>query len=245
VLTTAAAVLAKDLRIELRSKVAVAQLLPFTIVTVVLFAFALDPNASLRGATPGLFWVAVLLVLLLGVQRSYALETADGALDAVRMNGLEPAGVFLGKTCALALQLVAVEAVMAAAMLVLYDPTKRGAVLDPAGQLVAATPFHASFSGVVLFVTTMVAASIGLAATGTLFGALTAGSRLRDTLLPLLVFPVVAPVLIFATRATEATLGIDKATPSDGWPAVVRLTVFTAVSVATGLLAFGPLSEEA
>ena len=235
-LRTARAVAAKDLRIERRSKVALTQVLPFALVVVVLFAFALDPSTSLRAATPGLFWVAVLLVLLLAVQRSFAVEVTDGAFDAVRLAELDPAGVFLGKAGALAVQLLGVEAAMAVAVLVFYDPTARAADV---------TPFHVSVGAIMLFVAAAVAATTGLVATGTLYGALAAGSRVRDTLLPLLVFPVVAPVLIGATRATEATLGIGKTTLSDGWPAVGLLAVFAAVAVATGVLAFGPLLEEA
>jgi heme exporter protein B len=99
--------------------------------------------------------------------------------------------------------------------------------------------------GVVLFVTTCLAATAGLAAVGTLYGGLAAGLRVRDTLLPLLLLPVVAPVLIGATRAFEAALGIGDRSVSEGWPWVGLLSVFGLAYTALGLVAFGPILEDA
>jgi len=93
-------------------------------------------------------------------------------------------------------------------------------------------------------VTTFVAATIGLALVGTLYGGLAAGVRGRETLLPLLLLPVVAPVLIGATRATEAALGTGGAVVVDGWPWLGLLGVFVALFSVGGTLAFGPLIEE-
>ena len=98
--------------------------------------------------------------------------------------------------------------------------------------------------GVVLLVTTLLTATAGLAFVGTLYGGLTAGARGRETLLPLLVFPVVAPVLLGAARATESALGTGGAAVSEGWPWVGLLAVFAAAFGAAGTLAFGPLLEE-
>ena len=98
--------------------------------------------------------------------------------------------------------------------------------------------------GIVLLVTTLLAATCGLALVGTLYGGLAAGVRGRETLLPLLLLPVVAPVLIGATRATEAALGTSGAVVSDGWPWLGLLGVFVALFSVGGTLAFGPLIEE-
>src|SRR5262249_22880777 len=176
--------------------------------------------------TAGLLWVAVLLATVLAVQRSATVETADRAMDAMRLSGLEPAGVFLGKAAALALQLVVLEALLAVGVVVLYDAPVQG-------------------GGVARSVVTAVATPAGLASTGTLYGALAAGAKVRDTLPPLLLLPVVAPVLIGATRATEAALGTGGATTSDGWPWVGLLAVFALAYSAVGLLAYGSLMEDA
>ncbi len=177
----AALVAGKDLRIELRSRVATNQVLPFALLVLILFAFALDDNPGvLTEAAAGLYWVAVLFSALLAVQRSAALETADGARDQLRMSGLDPAGIFLGKAAAIAAQLLVLEAVLALGIVVLYNATITGAVL---------------------VILTCLLATAGLAAAGTLYGSLAAGLKVRDTLLPLLLLPVAAPVLLAATEA--------------------------------------------
>ena len=98
--------------------------------------------------------------------------------------------------------------------------------------------------GAVLLVTTLVPATTGLAFVGTLYGGLAAGTKGRETLLPLLLLPVVAPVLIGATRATEAALGTGGTAISEGWPWVALLAVFAVLFGVGGTVAFGPLIEE-
>ena len=89
---------------------------------MVLFAFALDSDTVLRGSLPGLIWLATMFSLLIVVQRSFAVETADGALDAIRVAGVDPAGIFLGKSMALALQLLVLEVLLTVLAIVLYQP---------------------------------------------------------------------------------------------------------------------------
>ena len=156
---------------------------------LLLFGFAFDQNHSLlTQAAPGLFWVAVLFCALLAVQRSFAVEAADGARDGLRLSGLDPAGIFLGKAAAVAVQLVALEVLLGVGVVVLFGADLRGR-----GLLLA----------------TAVAATVGLAAAGTVYGMMAAGLRVRETLLPLLVLPVVAPVLLGATQAWMAALGLS------------------------------------
>ena len=102
--------------------------------------------------------------------------------------------------------------------------------------------YDTSLHSPLLLVLTCIAATVGLAAAGTVYGVLAAGLRVRETLLPLLLLPVVAPVVLAATRASEAALD---GTPSDGWSWVEILAVFAVVYVAFGVVAFGPLLEEA
>ena len=212
----------KDLRVELRSRVATNQVAPFALAVLVLFAFALDPNRGLLArATAGLFWVAVLLCTLLAVQRSFAMEAADSARDGLRLSGLDPAGIFLGKAAAVLVQLLVLEALLAVGIVVLYGSHLHGALL-----LLGSSS----------------AATVGLAAAGTVYGMLAAGLRVRETLLPLLLLPVVAPVLLAATRSWEAALS---GATADGNPWLQLLGVFAVVYVSVGVVAFGPLLEDA
>lgn len=217
----AALVAGKDLRVEMRSRVVVAQILPFGAIVLVLFAFALDPDRGLLPrVAPGLFWVAVLLASLLAVSRSFALEADNAARDGLRLSGLDPAAVFLGKAAAVALQLLLLETVLGAGVVILYD---------------------VEVSGVLALLLAAVAATAGLAAAGTVYGVLAAGLRARETLVPLLVLPFVAPVMLGATRAFEAALG---GVTAEAWPWVQLLSVFAVVTTVMGVLAFGPLLEE-
>jgi heme exporter protein B len=218
----AALVAGKDLRVEARSRVGVNQVVPFALLVLIVFAFALDSDrATLARVGPGLFWVTVLFSGLLAIQRSFVIEADDDARDALRLSGLDGAGIFLGKAAAVALQLAALEAVLAVGVVVLYGVRLH----SPAVLLLTA-----------LFTT------VGLAAAGTVYGIIAAGLRVRDTLLPLLVLPVLAPVLLAASRACDAALA---GTPGDGWPWVRLLFVFATIYVTFGVVAFGPLLEEA
>ena len=218
-------VAAKDLRIEARSRVVTNQVLPFATIVMVLFAFALDNSDVLERVAPGLIWLATMFSLLVLVQRSFSIETADGAVDALRVAGVEPGGIFLGKAAALAAELLALEVLLVALAVVLYQA-------------------EIQLGGVVLLVTTLLAATSGLAFVGTLYGGLAAGIRGRETLLPLLLLPVVAPVLIGATRALEAAFGTDGTATHEGWPWLGLLVVFAAAFGAVGTVAFGPLIDE-
>lgn len=220
-LTDAWLVARKDLRIELRSRVAMNQVVPFALLVLVLFAFALDPDRGLlEKATPGLYWIAVLFSGLLALQRSFALESADGVTDALRLSGLAPSGIYLGKTLSVAFQLLALELLLGIGVAVLYGTT---------------------ISGWLLLLSTVAVATAAIATAGTLFGVVAAGLRVRETLLPLLLLPVLAPVLIGSTRAFEAALN---GTPSEGWPWVGLMSVFAVVYAVAGVFGFGPLMEE-
>jgi heme exporter protein B len=221
----ARAVAAKDLRIELRSRVVTNQVLPFSGLVMVMFAFALDNDDVLQRTAGGLVWLATLFSLFILVQRTFAVETYDGALDSLRVAGVNPQGIFIGKSVALFVQLLVLESVLFVAAVVLYRVNVNG-------------------SGAVLLVTCILCATAGLAFVGTLYGGLTAGARGRETLLPLLLLPVVAPVLICATRATESAFRSGGVTVGEGWPWVAVLAVFAAVFGLGGLLSFGSLIEE-
>jgi heme exporter protein B len=215
----------KDLRIEARSKVALGQVVPFAVVVLLLFGLALGPGVGrgsvLFSATPGLFWVAVLLATVLAVQRSFAIESLDGASDGLRMSGLDPAGIFVGKAAAIGAQLLALELVLAVVSSLLYDRHLESGLLL-AGSCVVAT--------------------VGLVSIGTVYGAVSVGAGQRETLLPLLFFPMVAPVLLAATKAWDAALA---GSPGRGLGWLDVLAVFAVAYLAIGTVAFGPLLEDA
>lgn len=219
----------KDLRIEQGSRVVLGQILPFGALILILFGLAVSPDLTVLGterrsvlaqASPGLFWMAILFSSLLALGRSFAIESSDGNLDALKMAGLDPAGIFLGKAAAVTVQLLILEIVLGLGAFVLYG---------------------APLADVVLLATAVLLATTAVTSAGTLYAALASGLRVRDTLVPLLVLPVLAPVLLAATLATEAALF---GSAGNGWSWTLLLGVFALLYVGIGMLSFGPIMEE-
>ena len=159
------------------------------------------------------------------VQRSFAVESDDGALDALRVAGVDPVAIFWGKSLALA----AAARRPGGRAVGLGRAAVRRRRADRRCRAVGHNPDRRDR---------------GLACVGTLYGGLTAGFSGRETLLPLLVLPVVAPVLIGATRAVESALGTGGVALSEGWPWIGLLAVFAVAFGVGGALAFGPLIEK-
>ena len=215
----------KDVTVERRGRVLVNQVLPFAALVMVMFAFALDGDDVLQRAASGLAWMATVLSMFVVISRSFLVDTDDGALDAMRVAGLDMRGVFLGKSIALFIQLLILNVVLIALSLLLYHVSLTG-------------------SSALLLTCAVVSATAGLSFVGVLYGGLAAMSKGRETLLPLLVLPVVAPVVIGAARATESAYGTAGARVSEGWPWVGLLSVFAVAFAIAGLLSFPALIEE-
>lgn len=217
----AALIAAKDLRLEWRSRVATNQVAPFALLVLVIFAFALDADRpTLARVTPGLFWVAVLFSGLLAIQRSFAVENADGVRDALRLSGLEPASIFLGKVLSISVELLALEALLGVGVVVFYG---------------------SEWGGYALLLPTCLAATVCLAAAGSIYGLLSAGLRAKETILPLLLLPILAPVLVAATQAFEAGMG---GTIEEGWRWLGLLVLFAAAYLGLGTRVYELLLEE-
>ena len=216
----------KDLRVERRSRVVVNQVLPFAAVTMLMFAFALDATNVLERIAPGLVWLATLFSLLVLVQRAFAIEADDGALDTLGWRG-------------------SIRSPSTGVRRWRWRPSSPCSSCCCSSPPCCCTALTCPPAGLALLAVTLVLTTAGLACVGTLYGGLTAGFTGRETLLPLLVLPVVAPVLIGATRAVESALGTDGAALSEGWPWVGLLAVFAVAFGVGGALAFGPLIEEA
>jgi heme exporter protein B len=212
----------KDLRIEARSRVALWQVVPFAFLVLLLLSFAIGPDQSpLRHAAPGIFWIAVLFSTVLAVQRSVSIESGEGTRDGLRLSGIDPAGIFLGKAAAVALQLLVLQIVLWAGVTFLFDVRVHVVWLAVVASLLA---------------------TVGLACAGVLYGALSAGLRVRDTLLPILVLPVLAPVLLAGSKAWEAALDGNAGSGTE-WLRI--LIPFAVIYLVIGVVLYGPLQEAA
>lgn len=211
----------KDLRIEARTRVTLNHVVPFVLVVVTLFAFALDADTTLlRRATGGLFWVTVLFAANVIAQRSSNIDRPDGIGDALRLSSLSPAGIFVGRLMTLFVQLTATEVVLAGSMILMYDVKLRGVAL-----IVASIPLG----------------TLAVAAVGAVYGPLAAGLGGRESVLPLLMLPALAPVLLAATNAFGVAFGTAV---GPGWRWVGMLGMLSIVYVAAGAATAAALLEE-
>ncbi len=210
----------RDLRIEARSRVALWQVLPFAILVLFLFAFSFGPQRSqLVNSAPGLFWLALLFSAVLFAQRSRALEGSPATRESTRLLGLDPAGVFLGKMMALSVELVLLEILLIRGVIFL---------------------FHVVVVSWLILVSSCLLAALGLSAVSVLYGALSGESRMRATLLPVLMLPIAAPVLIAGVRSFQAALEHGEGL-GGRWVGV--LAVFSVVYSALGIGLYGALEE--
>ena len=215
---TALLVAGKDLRIELRSRVLLWQVVPFGVMALLLCGLALGPaHAGNSPAGPGLFYLVTLLVTLLMINRSQAVERTSGTRSSVATLGLDPAGVFLGKALALAVELWVTGLVLLA-----------GAVLV----------LHTALHGALVALPSIAVTLGALAAAGTLYGALTAGGDGSATLLPVLALPAFAPLLIAGERSFSAALHGGAL-----WEWWVIVAVALVAYLAVGILLYGVLEE--
>lgn len=179
------AILAKDLRVELRTLQSVPAMALFALTTFVLFRFGLD-RSSLQGSlAAGVILATVLFAAILAVNRLFVAERDEGGFDAIRLAPVDPSALFAAKAVALIVYLLVLEALALPAFAFLF--------LDSWAAL-------APLAGVLLL------ANLGLAATGVLVSAIGTNSRARDLLVPLLLLPLVVPVMIAAAGAAEPML---------------------------------------
>lgn len=215
------AVASKDLRIEVRSKQLLNSVAPFALSLLVVFGLTFGTSrAELQASAPIVLWVAVLLSSLLTVRRSFDIETEDGGLEGFRLSGADRTGIFLGKAAAVAIQLMSLALLTFLGVVMLFSAGK-----------VTTLP---------LLLGSLALGCIGLSAVGVLFSALLARTRGTDSLLPLLVFPVVIPVLLAGVRTTQLAFRPDG--PAAQW--LGMMAAFAVIATAGSGVVFEYLVDD-
>ena len=182
--------LAKDLRIEWRSKEAVNSMLFFALLVVVLFSLAFDPRGPFaREIAGGVLSVATMFASVSALNQAWAREIRHQVLDAQRMAPTPGAEMFLAKVLANFLFVTIVQIVLAPVFVVMYNLH----ILGEAWKLLLVLPLG----------------TWALVANGTFFAALSIRSRNRELLLPLILFPIFIPALLAMVQATGAILTGD------------------------------------
>jgi heme exporter protein B len=217
--TLAAAVLIarKDLAIEFRTRSAFLAALTFSLVGIAIFYFAWDATAvTAADLAPGVLWVIFTFSGLLGLHRSFGVEEADRAIDALLASPIDREAVFLGKAFANLLFVLGVQAIAIPAVALFYNLPLTSVLLP--------------LSGIALL------AAIGLVSVGTLFSAMASNTRLAELLLPVLSLPFFVPVVMPAAQATARLLSGRPIAEAMSWLRI--LIAFDIVFVVACALAF-------
>jgi heme exporter protein B len=173
----------KDLRAELRTKEAINASLAFALVILLMFSFAFDPEAdTTREISGGLLWIVFAFAGTLILNRSFAREVPNDCLDALIAAPVPGAALFLGKTIANYVLVLAVEMVSLPVFGIFYN-----------------VKWTQQFWQLMLV---LALATWGMTVIGTIFSALTVNIRLREVMLPMLTYPILVPALIGAMRLT-------------------------------------------
>ena len=181
------AIFRKDMLVELRTKDSLNAMLFFGIVVLVIFNFALEPvRESIRAAVPGVLWVAFVFSGTLGLNRMFAVERENSCLQGLLMVPIDRGILYLGKMLAASVFMLITEAVVFVFCLVFFNLTV--------------------WKEIPWLALVFLVGTLGFTSVGTLLAAVAANTRMREVLLPLILFPVVLPVIVNAVEATGIVL---------------------------------------
>jgi heme exporter protein B len=228
-LRSSVAVLSKDLAIEVATReiVTTAGFFAALVAIMASVAFTTGPEATTRVA-PGALWLAIAFAAILALGRSWQREREESALVGLLVSPVPRAAIWCGKTVGVLGFVLTVEVVVVPLVALLFH-IDLPRVLAPLSVV-------------------MLLGTLGVSATGTLFGAMTVRTRARELLLASILFPLLSPALVSSVGATrEIFYAAAGGTPVDmaevrDW--LVLLGVFDAVAVIGGMAMFGALIEE-
>lgn len=217
------AIVWKDLTAERRTKANFNAVVFLATLILLMFGFALGPDhEALREVAGGVLWMTILFSGVLSFNRSYEQELDNGAMDALLLYPGDRRSIFVGKLIANLAFVALVEVVMVPAAALLYDIPMASVALP----LV-----------LVLFLGT-----VGFVTLGTFYAAMASRLRAREVLLPLLLFPMLAPLLLAAVQATRVILAGDLMGESGSW--IRMLVVFDVIFLVGTLYAFEHVIED-
>jgi len=201
------AALRKELLLQWRTRAQLMAVFVFGAAALLLFSFAVGPNAeALRQFSAGFLWLGLLLSSTLTLAESFHEEMENRALEGLLLLPADPRALYYGKALANWLQLVILGVALVPVMVVLYDA---GTIRVPMLLLV------------------IILGTAGLSAPGTLYAAMTAQVRSKQTLLPLLLFPLIVPALLASVKATSLMILGDPMGQARSW--ISLLVAFDAI----------------
>jgi len=195
------AALRKEFLLQWRTRAQAVAIFVFGATSLLLFSFAIGPNAAaLRQHAAGFLWLGLLLSSTLTLSESFHAEMENRALEGLLLLPVSPRVLYYGKALANTIQLVVLGIALVPVMVVLYDA---GTTRIPTILLI------------------IVLGSAGISAPGTLYSAMTSQARAKQTLLPLLLFPLIVPVLLASVKSTSLAILGDPMEQGRSWVALL------------------------
>lgn len=215
------AVLWKDVVAEWRSREMLSAMLVFALLVIIIFNFALELDPTTKAdVTAGVLWVTFAFAGTLGLNRSMAIEKDNSCLDGLLLAPIDRSAIYFGKTIANLVVIWVVAAIIIPIYSILYN-------------------LNLFNSGLLLVV---FLGSLGYASVGTLLASMSIQTRMRDILLPILLFPVVLPVLIAAVKASTGYLQGLEVAEIQAW--LNLLIAYDIIFIAVGFMVFDYVVEE-
>ena len=181
------AILRKDILLELRSKEILSSMLVFSLIVVVIFNFIFDPGSEqIKLMAPGILWVAITFAGNLGLSRSFAREMEQGMLQGLLLCPVDRSNIFIAKLMGNVIFIALVQIIILPIIMVLFDLNLTG-----------------TWHWLLLI---MLLGTLGFTGVGTVFATISANTKAREVMLPILLFPVSVPVILAATKSTAYLL---------------------------------------
>jgi heme exporter protein B len=188
--------LRKELLLQWRTRAQAIAVFVFGATALLLFSFAIGPSAALRQYAGGFLWLGLLLSSTLTLSEAFHAEMENHALEGLLLLPVRAHVLYYSKALANTAQLVMLGIALVPVMVVLYD---------------------AGTTQLLMILLVIILGSAGISAPGTLYSAMTSQARAKQTLLPLLLFPLIVPVLLASVKATSLAILGDPMDQGRSW----------------------------
>ncbi len=217
-----AALILKDIAVEMRRRESVISMMMFGLLVTVIFSFAFEPSGAERDLiAPGILWVALTFAGVIGLNRSLAIDLDNDCLQGLLLAPVSRGSLYVGKVASNFLFMLIAELVIVPLFIIFND-------LRLGGELL--------WLILIVFLGTL-----GFATVGTILSAISANTRMREVMLPMLQIPLTLPMIIAAVAATSLILGED----SEGFGSWVNLIIgFDIIFLIVSYLVFEFVVEE-
>lgn len=213
----------KDIVSEFRTKDMLFSMAAFSVVVAVLFSFSLEvTNKNAAFLVPSLFWVSTIFVGTLGLGRSFAAERENGAIIGVLLSPVDRSLLYFAKVLSNFFYVFIIQLLLLALFILLFSIKVKGGLLD--------------------LLLAFVLGGMGFSSLGTLFSTMAVNTRIREMILPVILFPLLLPVLVNAVRATSVILAGGGF--SEVFPYLKILISFDIIFLAAGSLVYEHVVEE-